>query len=77
MSKNPLAVSTVQQICNRARILGNQLARANTHLHFFTGLLGRYGDLCRQKDFWDYTLAARGGMANMPTRIKSAPLLTA
>jgi hypothetical protein len=63
MSGNPQAGSANQQLCSRARILGNQLGRANTHLHYFAGLLARYGDLQRQKDFWDYTLAAHGGMA--------------
>ena len=63
MSGNSQTAGANQRICSRARILGNQLGRANTHLHYFAGLLARYGDLGRQKDFWDYTLAAHGGMA--------------
>jgi hypothetical protein len=51
-----------EQIWAGAKILANQLARANTHLHFFRGLLGRYSELAGEKDFWDYTLSAHAGM---------------
>ena len=43
--------------------LANQLGRANTHLHFFQGLLACHGELQREKDFWEYTLTAHIGMA--------------
>jgi len=63
MSKNPTKLSNIELLRRGARILGNQLARANTHLHFFRGILGRYAELSGAKDFWDYTLVAHSGMA--------------
>jgi len=43
--------------------LAIEVARANTHFHFFKQLQESYHDLAAAKDFWDYTLAAHIGMA--------------
>jgi AbiU2 len=64
MSKNPTQLNSIDRLRRGTRILGNQLARANTHLIFFRGILGRYAELgAAAKDFWDYTLTAHSGMA--------------
>jgi len=62
MSQKPTLSTKIDRMRSGTRILGNQLARANTHLHFFRGLLLRYGELSKAQDFWDYTLAAHSGM---------------
>jgi hypothetical protein len=59
----PRKPSAIERLCKGTEILANQLGRANTHLHFFRGLLGSYGELRGAKDFWDYTLVAHSGMA--------------
>src|SRR2546427_12690100 len=41
--------------------LANELARANTHFHFFRKLHENYHELAAARDFWDYTLAAHFG----------------
>ena len=49
--------------CREADALAIELARANTHLHFFKRLHENYRELGGAKDFWDFTLAAHIGMA--------------
>lgn len=61
--KRPTEQTPNERLRGGVKILANQLARANTHLHFFRGLLERYSELTAVKDFWEYTLAAHSGMA--------------
>jgi hypothetical protein len=63
MCKDSQKQTPNERLCGGAKILANQLARANTHLRFFRGLLSCYGELAHAKDFWDYTLTAHSGMA--------------
>jgi hypothetical protein len=63
MSKISRQLNPAELLRQRARVLGNELARANTHLHYFQGLLSNYRVLNKAKDFWDYTLAGHCGMA--------------
>src|SRR5258708_35525302 len=46
----------------KAGVLAIELARANTHLHFFRELHQAYRPPIKIKDFWDYTLTAHFGM---------------
>jgi hypothetical protein len=63
MTENAKVMSAGDRLFSRAHMLGVQLARANTHLHLFCGLLRYCGDFGRAKDFWDYTLTAHSSMA--------------
>ena len=42
--------------------LAVELARANTHLHFFNRLYENYEMFSKAKDFWNYTLSAHFGL---------------